>query len=120
LDAMHALIDFSLVIQVFSLIVAYVFVSRLVNNKYVGIIAAILFLRDFPIFKYSDFANVLTVPAFVLGLYIFIEKKDMKSAALAGVLMGLMALSNTQAFFVGLILFGLAAIYMLYPKFKEK
>jgi hypothetical protein len=119
LDTMHALIYFSLVIQVLSLAVAYVLVSRVSGNKYAGIMAAILFLRDFPIFKYSDFANVLTVPAFVLGLYIFMEKRDLKSAAIAGVLMGLMALSNTQAFFVGIILLGISAIYMIYPKMKE-
>ncbi|MDD2655112.1 MAG: hypothetical protein PHQ80_00390 [Candidatus ainarchaeum sp.] len=119
LDTEHALIYFSLVVQVLSLIVAYVFVGKVSGNRYAGIIAAILFLRDFPIFKYSDFANVLTVPAFALGLYLFMEKRDLKSAAIAGVLMGLMALSNTQAFFVGIILLGLAAIHMLYPKFKE-
>lgn len=120
LDALHALMYFSLVVQFFSLIVVYLLAARVAGNRNVALIASVLVDLSFPVFKYSDVATVLAVPLFALMLAQFMEKPGRRSAALAGIAMGIMGLSNTQAFFVGIIMFGFAAICLLYPRIREK
>ena len=120
MDPMHALINFSFVIQVFTLITVYLLAAKVTGNRNVALLSAILMLLSFPVFKYSDFATVLVVPLFTLSLAVFMEKPDRKNALVAGLAMAFMGLSNTQAFFVGMMMFGIAGICLLYPKIKGK
>ncbi|NYZ60875.1 glycosyltransferase family 39 protein, partial [Candidatus Micrarchaeota archaeon] len=116
MDPMHALIYFSFVIQIFTLITVYLLAARVAGRKDVALLSSVLMLLSFPVFKYSDFATVLVVPLFTLALAVFMERPDRKNALVAGLAMAFMGLSNTQAFFVGIMMFGIAGIFLLYPK----
>lgn len=120
-DAIKALVNFSLPMAVISAIIGYLFVSKITGNKYLAIAGTIIFLRVFPIFKYSDFSAWVMVPAFVLVLYEFVKNQNLKNAAIAGVLLGLASLSNTQAFFVSFLVFGLVFLVFFLPRiYREK
>ena len=116
LGAMKGLIFFSLPAMVLSAVVAYLFITRMCGDKYLAIAGMVFLLQAFPIFKYSEFAALLMVPAFLLVLYEFVKKPDARNAAVTGVLLGLAGLSNTQAFFVSFMLFGLAFVFFFLPR----
>ena len=120
MEAVNGMLYFSLVAEFLTLIVVYLFAEKVSGNKYAALAAAVLVAGRFPEFKYSGFATWLIVPLFAWALAEFMEKKDRKSAVLAGIGIGLMGLSNTQAFFVAFLMLGIAAIWMLYPRIKEK
>lgn len=119
LDAVHGLLYFSLVIELLSLVVMYALASRVVGDKRVALVAVVLFSSQFPAFKYGQMANALFMPGMLLALYLFGKRQDNLSAALVGIMIGLAALTNTQAFFVANIIFGFAALWWLYPIFKK-
>ncbi len=119
LEPWAALIYFSLIIQVLSLITAYILLQKITGDKYLSLLGPILFTIPFPLFKYSDFATWLVVPAFVLSLYLLLEKTSMKQAVFAGIMLGLMGLSNTQAFFMGFIIFAMFLLVFILPKLRE-
>jgi hypothetical protein len=120
LEPWMALVYFSLVIQVLALLVVYLFLQKFTGDKYISLFGPILFVAPFPLFKYSDFATWLIVPAFVFSLYLFMKKASVKRAISAGIMLGLMGLSNTQAFFVGFIVFGLFTLAFLFPELRKK
>ncbi|MBI5223432.1 hypothetical protein HY990_03345 [Candidatus Micrarchaeota archaeon] len=118
LDPMQGLILFSILIAVLVLVVIYLICLRFFGDlTFAPILALFYFASGFPIFKYSPFAAYLLVPAFVLCIYEFIRSPDMKRAILTALLLGLCALSNTQAFFISFLIFGASAIVFLLPLF---
>jgi len=120
LEPWAALVYFSMVVQILSLVVIYFLIIKITGDKYISLFAPVLFTAYFPIFKYSSFSTWLIVPTFVLSLYLFMENQNLKRAVLAGITLGLMGLSNTQAFFLGFMIFGIFALVFLLPKLKEK
>jgi len=120
LEPWAALVYFSLVIQILAMPLIYFLLQKITNDKYLSLFGPVLFVSPFPLFKYSDFATWLIVPAFVYSLYLLMEKATLRRAIFSGIMLGLMGLSNTQAFFVGFILFGLFLIVFLLPKLREK
>ena len=116
--AMAALINFALLADIFTLIIFYFLIKEVTGNKFAPSLAVLLvFLYGFsPVLKYSFFSSVVSMPLFVLMLYLFLRKPDMKMAALAGIALGIAGLSNSQAFFAAFLIFGLAAIVFLLPK----
>ncbi len=120
-DAMTALIWFSLPVTLLSAIVCYLFVSRMTKSKYLALSGTIVLLIEFPLFKYSDFAAYLVIPAFFLMLYEFVKNQNVRNAAITGILLGLAGLSNTQAFFVAfMVLFLVFAVFVLPRLWREK
>jgi hypothetical protein len=120
-DALTGIIWFSFPATIAAGIICYLFVCRMTGNKYLALSGTILLLRAFPLFKYSEFAACVMVPAFLLMLYEFIKNQNVRNAALAGILLGLAGLSNTQAFFVAFGIFFLAAAAFELPKlWREK
>ena len=121
LDAARGMIDFSLPIDIAMLIVFYLLVANLNENKaQTGYFFAIIaLLQSYVILKYSAFSSHLMVPAFALALLLFIKRPSWKSAALSGVLLGLASLSNTQAFFASFMLLGFVALFFLFPRIVD-
>ncbi|MFA5049585.1 MAG: hypothetical protein WC501_01105 [Candidatus Micrarchaeia archaeon] len=125
LDAINSLLYFSIPIQIFSVILLYLFAYKLTGKKYLGLILIPLLLAigTFPTFKYSDFASILIIPLFLFSFLIFIRNQNLKNAIISGIILGLVGLSNSQAFFDGFIFLGFSAIIFLVPEIynlKEK
>ncbi len=125
LDAIHSLIYFSIPILIFSVILLYFFVINLTGKKYFALILIplLLSLGTFPTFKYSDLASILITPFFFFSFLVFLKDKNIKTALLSGMALGLTGLCNTQAFFAGFIFFGFSALLFIIPdiySFKDK
>lgn len=118
LEPMVALLNFSHIIMLFSGIIMYLFIQKLTGNKYVALVALPLLFSTsfFPTFKYSVFAELIPIPLFLFSLFLFVKSPSIKRALLSGILLGIVGLSNTQAFFVGFICFGFVALAFLLPK----
>ncbi|MCX8175214.1 MAG: hypothetical protein N3E51_03350 [Candidatus Micrarchaeota archaeon] len=118
LPPMRALIDFALVIDVLSLVAVYLVVREFSKNPYLPAVFALLYfsLGHHPSFKYSSFSFLVIMPFFGLALFRFAKEPSLGRAALAGVFLGLAALSNTQAFFAAFLLFSCCALLFLAPR----
>ncbi|HLD60209.1 MAG TPA: hypothetical protein VI912_04385 [Candidatus Bilamarchaeaceae archaeon] len=122
LNEMNALINFALLVQFASFIVVFFLLFEITQNKYSALIGTLLFVPlHAPIFKYSDFATVLMVPLFLLGLIRFTKNPDQKNMIFCSLTLGLLSLSNTQAFFVGFLVLGITFLFWILPKIlKDK
>ncbi len=118
LEPMFALLNFSHIALVLSGIILYLLIQKLTNNKYVFLVVLPLIFShgNFPLFKYSAFAAMISIPLFLLSLFIFLKCPSIKRAVLSGILLGIVGLSNTQTFFVGFLSFGFVALAFLLPK----
>jgi len=100
LDPAHAVIWSGFIIEILASVTVYALLNRFKCHKAVSLAAAILINMYFPVFKYSDFSTYFVLPAFVLSMVYFLENQSPKRVLLAGLFLGICALSNTQAFFV--------------------
>ena len=118
MSAMAAMLNFALIADLMTLAIFYFIIKELTGSNYLpAIAAAIVFGFGFtPVLKYSFFSSVVSMPLFILVLYLFLRKPCMKGAAAAGLALGIAGLSNSQAFFMAFIIFGLAALVYLLPK----
>ena len=116
--AMAAMLNFTLLVDVAVFILFYYLIREITKNAFAPSLAVLLvFSFGFtPVMKYSFFSSVISFPIFILSLYYFLKQPSLKTAAIAGTALGLAGLSNSQAFFVAFITFGIAAAVYLLPK----
>jgi len=97
-----AIFSFSYVLIVISLLLFYFFVFYLFKDKTLSLLGTIIFLpiTAFPIMKYTDFTAILMIPLFFFSMFYFFNKRNVKSALIAGIAMGLCNISHSAAFFV--------------------
>lgn len=116
--AMAAMINFALVADIATLAIFYFLIREITKNGYAPALAVLLvFSFGFsPVMKYSFFSSVVSLPLFILALFWFLKQPSLKTAAIAGLALGLAGLSNSQAFFVAFIAFGIAALVFLLPQ----
>jgi hypothetical protein len=131
INEMMALVDFALIIHLLAYIVVFFLLFKISQNKYAAMLGTILFITTIsPIFKYSDFSTILMMPLFLLTFFDFIKTPDKRNLIICGVVLGLASLSNTQAFFDSMLVFGIAFLYFYvlpiflaskrFSDFKEK
>ena len=119
--AMAAMLNFTLLVDVAVLALFWFLIREITKNDFAPSLAVlIVFSFGFtPVMKYSFFSSVISFPVFILALYYFLKQPTLKTAAIAGVALGLAGLSNSQAFFVAFITFGIAALAFLLPKLVD-
>jgi len=98
LSVLEAIIYFSLIALIVSMITIYILISKMFSNKIIGLLAVIIMAIQFPLYKYSPFTYSVIMPIFFLAAYRFSTKKDWSSAIFLGIMYGISGLSNTGTF----------------------
>ena len=100
MSAFDAEIFFSYIIILFSVVMMFLLVDKLFNNKILASISVLLFISafDLPVIKYTDFVRLLLMPLFLLLLYNFMKNKSYINAALLGILYGIIGIAHSIAF----------------------
>jgi len=97
-----------------SIMIIYFFSNYIFRNKTMSLIPAIIFLSYFPIFKYSNFTEVLIMPLFFFTVLVALKKNKMIYYLFAGISYGLVGISHTMAFFMASIFLLLIIIYIIF------
>lgn len=90
----------SLFFMIISSIVVYFLGKEIFKDKIIALIPMSLILSQFPIFKYSYFAEVLIMPILFYSFFIALKKNDLKSWIIAGIAYGLVGITHVIAFFM--------------------
>lgn len=120
MDPMFANIYSSLPLIFTSAIIIYLLVSKFTDNKILILAAVLLFLTNYPIYKYTPFAFYVTMPLMILAWIYFLEHKSLNRSLFLIAAIAIANLSSTQAFFSQLILFGVIILDLVYKKYKEQ
>ncbi len=113
LDAITTEFFFSYIIILFSAIIFFFLTKKIFKDNELALIACLIFISaaKMPILKYTDFAYILMMPLFLLSIYDFIIKKNIKNIIKLGIIYGLLGLTHSIAFISASLLFTGAFIY---------
>lgn len=100
MDAISAMLYFSLVVLVASLALAYIFFNMLFRDRLLAILGTMWYLPIglFPVVKYTDFSHHVVVPLFLISALYFFREGSLRSSVLLGVVYGLSGLSHSVLF----------------------
>ncbi|MFC1727912.1 hypothetical protein ACFLZ7_00420 [Nanoarchaeota archaeon] len=114
IEAMTAMFVFSVIIQLLAILIIYLLVTEITNNRKVSLLTTILLtpLSIYPIIKYASFTKYTLYPLFFLFLIKFLKNKNWKNAIYAGLLYGLNSISHGSGFLTLTLLFPFLFIYL--------
>ena len=99
-DVLHCMFYFSLFIFAISAIL-YFFVFKVIfNDNYIAILGSIIAnkLSKYPILKYTPFTSQITLPLFILTLFLSYKNKKPLFYLLLGISYGMLAISHVVCF----------------------
>ncbi len=113
IDGITAMLGFSLIFSLLSIIVIFFASHVLFKNKILAILSTVLILtiRSSMIMKYSNFTAYIIFPIFFILLYKTLTEKNYKLAILTGIAYGLNGISHGIAFIAASLLLGTTFLY---------
>jgi len=119
LDVMQGNIFSSIPLIFLTGIIMYFTMKRVTSNPILIITGALLVLKYYPVYKYTDFTYAMMGPLVLLAWMFYLEKEDVKRLLLLGVVLALANLTNTQLVFSSMILLGVVALDRLYSAYLK-
>lgn len=120
LDPLFGLIYSSLPIIFLSGITVFCYLRKISANTFLLLAAILIFLKFYPIYKYTDFAMVVMVPLLILAWLKYLDDANKKYTAFLIFIITLSNLTNTQLFFVQIILFGVILLDKFFTIYKKQ
>lgn len=116
LSAFAAMKTFAIIEIVLAMIIFYLFANYLFKNKSVALISLMLYLPliFFPIWKYRQFTSTFMITVFLFSMLCFFNKRNILSALISGVVLGLMGISHASGFVSAIFFFVIVSIYILF------
>lgn len=116
MDVFFAYDSFTVVAGILCIIVVFFLFKMIFNKAIFGLLAVLLYLPAFPVFKYTPFAAVVIIPLFFLAFYYFYKKKNIVSALILGLVFGVVANTSSNAFIAEVVFIAFAFFYMVIPE----
>jgi hypothetical protein len=119
LDPMHAMFYSNLLWPLVSLLAFYFLLIRITKDPEISLLGTVFLvgiITVFPIFKYTDFTQVIIVPLFFLSLFNFFEKQSNINSLVLGIAYGAMGLAHGTSFLLASFLIPVTFAYILYSK----
>ncbi|MBI2079130.1 hypothetical protein HYT84_00065 [Candidatus Micrarchaeota archaeon] len=121
LDPMLSLFWLNIPLIFIGSILAYLLIKNYTNDILLILAAVLVLLYNYPVFKYTDFAFYIMMPALLVSWLYYLKNKTLQNKLILIAIIALSNLTNTQLFFSQYILFGLIVINDLYKLYiKEK
>ena len=103
LETVKAMLLFSLILLILSYIIWFIFFKLVFKNNSVALLGTVLInslveYYSVIILKYTEFTRYIIVPIFFIFLYLFITKKKWWTAALLGLIYGVLSFSHSVGF----------------------
>lgn len=118
-DPLFGVIWLNLPLILCSIALMYLVIKKYTKDLFLILIACLFIIINYPIFKYTDFAFYVMMPALVLAWLNYLSKNTTKNKLLLIAVISLANLANTQLFFAQYILFALVVLNELYSLYKN-
>jgi len=119
LDPMHAMFYSNLLWPLISLLAFFFLLIRITKDPEISLLGTVFLvgiITVFPIFKYTDFTQVIIVPLFFLSLFNFFEKQSNNNSLMLGIAYGTMGLAHGTSFLLASFLIPVTFVYIIYSK----
>lgn len=118
---MDAMLYLNLLLPLISLTINYLLFEKVFKNKKAAIIGALILVpfNVFPILKYTDFTAYIIIPVFIYSLFLFFESQTIGSAAILGIVYGLLSVSHGTGLVIGSFFILAVAIFILSKELKK-
>lgn len=119
IEAINSEFLFSYIIMIFSIILLFYLIKKLLNNNFLAILSPLMFIlpASMPIIKYTDFARFLIMPLIILTSFNFVKNKSVKNSILLGLTYGATGLTHSVAFIASSLL--LLSLFVYYEIIKD-
>ncbi len=116
-NTIEAMIILSNVMIVLAVIILYLLFKLITRKSYLAILGTFLILFNFrPILKYTYFARLAMNPLFILALFLFYKKPNLKRAIFLGIIAGLNTITHSVLFPATYFAIGLLFLFLLFDK----
>ena len=119
MDPTFGIIYSSLPLIFISATIVYLAITRFTENRLLILPVILIFLTNYPIYKYTLFAFFVTSPLMILAWFLFLEKQTQNRFIFLAIAIAFAHLSSTQLFFASIILFGVVMLDLAYKNYKK-
>ncbi len=102
LESIQAIFGFSQLLIIISMPLFYFFMWYLFKDKNLALLGTVIYvpITLFPVLKYTEFTMILMMPLFFFSMLYFFRRRTVRSAIIAGIILGLCNISHSASLFV--------------------